>query len=73
MNYILKNMDMIESIMYPRYEIGEIGVYKKYQNKHFDIFTKNKSIIFVRDKRDTNNIIIYNDLKTAYTNILNNH
>jgi hypothetical protein len=75
MNYTvsLKNMDMINNILYPKYEIYDIGIYKKYKNEYFDIFCKNKSILLIKDKRDANNIVIYNDLKTAYSKIINNH
>lgn len=69
----LKNSEMITNIMYPSYKIYDMGDYKKYQNENFDIFTKKNSIIMVRDKRDINNIIIYNDIKTAYYKIFNTH
>jgi hypothetical protein len=63
------DMIMIENIFQSGYDVHNMGGFVKYQNEHFDILLKNKKIIFVRDKRIINNIVIYNDLYTAYVNI----
>lgn len=63
------DMIMIENILQSRYDIHNMEGFVKYQNENFDILLKNKKTIFVRDKRVLNNIVIYNDLHTAYINI----
>lgn len=43
----------------------------KYYDVNFDILTRNKKIMFIRDKR-FNQDVIYKDFNTAISNINNN-
>lgn len=67
------DMIMIENILQSTYVVHNMDGVVKYQNDNFDILLKNKKIVFVRDKRVLNKLVIYNDLHTAYINIFKIH
>lgn len=66
-------MVMIRAILRNNFTIESFDEYTRYGNSDFDIIVKNKSNVVVRDKRDNENIVMYNNIKIAYDMMFNSH